>query len=192
MPQSTKELHLVSHLEKNKFEAFFVERIKDRKKGLRYLYQPQWVCNVVERARGLHVFIRGFTYIVDFMILEDLGTIINSRLTKVVLSKPFVETSKLDYDHSEGIIKFTNKKDEVAFRMPQSTKELHLVSQLEKNKFEAFFVERIKDRKKGLRYILEKRKGYYMNCLKFGQEYRKDKKIIKELTSGHVSIIKLS
>ncbi|GJR06941.1 hypothetical protein Tco_0529925 [Tanacetum coccineum] len=40
--------------------------------------------------------------------------------------------------------RFAQKDDEVMFRMPQRTKELDLVSSLEKDKFEAFFVESLK------------------------------------------------
>ncbi|GJR85830.1 hypothetical protein Tco_0209841 [Tanacetum coccineum] len=39
---------------------------------------------------------------------------------------------------------FSQKDDEVVFRMPQRTKELDLVSPLEKDKFEAFFVDSLK------------------------------------------------
>ncbi|GJX28894.1 hypothetical protein Tco_0236973 [Tanacetum coccineum] len=85
-----------------------------------------------------------FVYAVDFMILEDLGSIIDSGLSKVVLGKPFAHTSKLTYDESLGLIRFTLKDDEVVFRMPQRTKELDLVSPFEKDKFEAFFVDSLK------------------------------------------------
>ncbi|GJT25843.1 hypothetical protein Tco_0895780 [Tanacetum coccineum] len=79
-----------------------------------------------------------------FMILEDLGSIIDSDLSEVVLGKPFAQTSKLTYDESLGLIRFAQKDDEVVFRMPQRTKELDLVSPLEKDKFEAFFMDSLK------------------------------------------------
>ncbi|GJW10255.1 hypothetical protein Tco_1576082, partial [Tanacetum coccineum] len=82
-------------------------------------YKPHKICNFVGRARSLHVFVGCFNYVVDFMILEDLGCVIDGRLSEVVLRKPFVETSKLDYDQSLGLIRFANKNDEVVFRMPQ-------------------------------------------------------------------------
>ncbi|GKE59531.1 hypothetical protein Tco_1498716 [Tanacetum coccineum] len=85
------------------------------------------------------------------MILEDLGNIIDSSLSEVVLGKPFAQASKLAYDESLGLITFAHNKDEVVFKMPQRIKELDLVSLLEKDKFEAFFVESLKvifDKKK--------------------------------------------
>nr|GEX68172.1 protein kinase-like domain, concanavalin A-like lectin/glucanase domain protein [Tanacetum cinerariifolium] len=80
----------------------------------------------------------------DFMILEDLRNIIDSSLSEVVLGKPFAQASYLTYDESLGIIRFAHSDDEVVFRIPQRKKELDLVSPLEKDKFEAFFVEILK------------------------------------------------
>ncbi|GKC39390.1 hypothetical protein Tco_1051774, partial [Tanacetum coccineum] len=108
----------------------------------------------------------------------DLRTIIDSRLTQVVLERPFVEISKLNYDHSEGIIRFTHKRDKVAFECPKGLKS-SIVSLMEKEKFKAFFVERSNDMKKGIKHITERRKRYYKDCLKLGLAYRKDKETIE-------------
>ncbi|GJV92161.1 hypothetical protein Tco_1539974 [Tanacetum coccineum] len=78
---------------------------------------------------------------------QDLGSIIDSGLSEVVLGQPFAHTSKLAYDESLGLIRFAQRDDEIVFRMPQRTKELDLVSSLEKDKFEAFFVENLKVKK---------------------------------------------
>ncbi|GKA56572.1 hypothetical protein Tco_0755644 [Tanacetum coccineum] len=48
----------------------------------------------------------------NFMILEDLGSIIDNGLSEVVLGKPFAQTSKLTYDESLGLIRFALKDDE--------------------------------------------------------------------------------
>ncbi|GJY68881.1 hypothetical protein Tco_0471863 [Tanacetum coccineum] len=76
--------------------------------------------------------------------IKYLGNIIDSGLSEVVFGKPFVHTSKLTYDESLRLIRFFQRDDEVVFRIPQRTKELDLVSSLEKDKFEAFFVENLK------------------------------------------------
>ncbi|GJZ79504.1 hypothetical protein Tco_0644341, partial [Tanacetum coccineum] len=92
----------------------------------------------------MHIFVGCFVYVVDFMILEDLGSIIDNGLSEVVLRKPFAQTSKLTYDESLGLIRFAQKDDEVVFKMPQRIKELDLVSPLEKDKFKAFFMKSLK------------------------------------------------
>ncbi|GJY06439.1 hypothetical protein Tco_0373493 [Tanacetum coccineum] len=107
-------------------------------------YQPYKFCNFVRRAKNVHIFNGCFIYVVDFMTLEDLGNIIDSSLSEVVMGKPFAQASKLTYDESLGLIRFAHSGEEVVFRMPQRTKELDLVSPLEKDKFEAFFVESLK------------------------------------------------
>ncbi|GKC07450.1 hypothetical protein Tco_0999060 [Tanacetum coccineum] len=64
--------------------------------------------------------------------------LLDGRLSEVVLRKPFVQASKLTYDESLGLVRFAHRDDEVVFKIPQRTKELNLVSPLEKDKFEAF------------------------------------------------------
>ncbi|GJY37216.1 hypothetical protein Tco_0422594 [Tanacetum coccineum] len=114
-------------------------------------YQPYKFCNFVGRAKNVHIFIGCFIYVIDFMILEYLGNIIDNGISEVVMGKPFMHASKLTYDESLRLIRFAHRDEEVMFMMPQGTKELDLVSPLEKDKFEAFFVENLKvifDKKK--------------------------------------------
>ncbi|GJS03134.1 hypothetical protein Tco_0319642, partial [Tanacetum coccineum] len=47
--------------------------------------------------------------------------------------------------HFRQVGEFAHSDNEVVFRMPQRTKELDLVSPLEKDKFEAFYVESLKE-----------------------------------------------
>ncbi|GJS94602.1 MAK10-like protein [Tanacetum coccineum] len=48
------------------------------------------VSNFTGRIKGSMSFHRNFTYIVDFMIIKDISSIIDPRLSQVVLGKPFV------------------------------------------------------------------------------------------------------
>ncbi|GJZ45185.1 hypothetical protein Tco_0592781 [Tanacetum coccineum] len=129
----------------NMMSCAYYNKIREKSvQARRNPYQPYKFCNFVERAKNVYIFIGCFIYIVDFMILEDLGNIIDSSLSEVVMGKPFAQASKLTYDESLGLIRFAHVEDEVMFRMPQRTKELDLVSPLEKDKFEAFFVESLK------------------------------------------------
>ncbi|GJX09980.1 MAK10-like protein [Tanacetum coccineum] len=53
---------------------------------------------------------RNFTYVIDFMIVEDISSIIDPRLSQVVLRKPFVEISNMTHDPPEGVVIFYKKK----------------------------------------------------------------------------------
>ncbi|GKB21896.1 MAK10-like protein [Tanacetum coccineum] len=90
-----KELELRTQRRNNFEEGLF----KDRNP-----YQPYKFRNFIRRAKNMHIFIGCFVYVVDFMILEDSGSIIDSGLSEVVLGQPFARTSKLTYDESLGLI----------------------------------------------------------------------------------------
>ena len=68
--------------------------VKTRLEPRRDPKYPGGVCNFVGRVKGLHVFVGDFTYITDFMVVEDLVNVIDCRLSNVVFGKPFVEESK--------------------------------------------------------------------------------------------------
>ncbi|GJV87208.1 hypothetical protein Tco_1531146 [Tanacetum coccineum] len=55
------------------------------------------VSNFTGRIKGMHVFIGNFTYIIDFMIIKDISSIIDPRLSPVVLGRPFVEMSNMTH-----------------------------------------------------------------------------------------------
>ncbi|GJW85579.1 hypothetical protein Tco_0158724 [Tanacetum coccineum] len=67
------------------------------------------VSNFTGRIKGMHIFIGNFTYIVDFMIIEDISSIIDPRLTQVVLGKHFIEISNMTHDQQEGVVR--NEED---------------------------------------------------------------------------------
>ena len=55
------------------------EQLEPRKDS----YNPKRFSNFVGRVRGLHVFVRNSTYICDFMILEDVRSIIDAYLCEL-------------------------------------------------------------------------------------------------------------
>ncbi|GJW56140.1 hypothetical protein Tco_0102871 [Tanacetum coccineum] len=85
---------------------------------------------------------RNFTYVSDFMIIEDISSVIDPRVSHVVLGKPFVELSDMTYDSSLGV----NMK--------------------------SVYLRNDEDKKKGVEYIMSKILGFYKECLELGPEYR--------------------
>ncbi|GJZ86481.1 hypothetical protein Tco_0658091 [Tanacetum coccineum] len=67
------------------------------------------VSNFMGRIKEMHVFVGNFTYIIDFMIVEDISSIIDPRLSQVVLGKPFIEISNMTHDPPEGVVR--NEED---------------------------------------------------------------------------------
>ncbi|GJU14202.1 hypothetical protein Tco_1136598 [Tanacetum coccineum] len=66
------------------------------------------VSNFTGRIKGMHVFVGNFTYVLDFMIVEDIISIIDPKLSQVVLDRPFVEISNMTHDPPEGVVRKTH------------------------------------------------------------------------------------
>ena len=79
--------------------------------GHRIFPNKGWISNFIGRVKGLHVYVGNFTYITDFVNVEDIRPVIDSCLSQVVFGKPFVEASKMDYSPSLGIVRFKDETD---------------------------------------------------------------------------------
>ncbi|GKE56178.1 hypothetical protein Tco_1495363 [Tanacetum coccineum] len=119
----------------------------------------------------MHVFIGNFTYVVDFMIIEDISSIIDPRLLQVVLGKPFIEISNMTHDLPEGVVRFTNGDNEVAYKMPYKIEQYNSLSNLEKEHIKSVFLRNEEDKRRGVDYVMSKILGFYKVCLELGPEY---------------------
>nr|GFC41595.1 retrotransposon Orf1 [Tanacetum cinerariifolium] len=97
----------------------------------------------------MHVFVGNFTYNVDFMIVEDISSIIDPRLSQVVLRKPFVEISNMTHDPPEGVVRFINGTDEVAYKMSHKIEQYNSLSNLEKEHTISVYLRNEEDKRRG-------------------------------------------
>ncbi|GJS27287.1 hypothetical protein Tco_0487907 [Tanacetum coccineum] len=107
----------------------------------------------------------------DFMIVEDISSIIDPRLSQVVLGKPFGEISNMTHDLSLGLVKFTNKADEIAYKMPHKIEQFNSLSNLEKEHTKSIYFKNEHDKRRGVDYVMNKILGFYKECLDLGPEY---------------------
>ncbi|GKA05678.1 MAK10-like protein [Tanacetum coccineum] len=129
------------------------------------------ICNFTGRIKGMHVFIGNFTYVVDFMIIEDISSIIDPRLSQVVLGKPFIEISNMIHDPHEGAVRFIKGTDEVAYKMPHKIEQYDSLSDLEKEHTKSVYLRNEEDKRRGVEYVMSKVLGFYKECLELGPEY---------------------
>ncbi|GKE75746.1 hypothetical protein Tco_1537787 [Tanacetum coccineum] len=73
--------------------------------------------NLVAIVRDVYVFVETFTYVMDFVVLEDIREFIASDMTDVVMGRPFRAITQLEYDCVKGLISFTRIFDTYIFRM---------------------------------------------------------------------------
>ncbi|GKC86572.1 MAK10-like protein, partial [Tanacetum coccineum] len=108
------------------------------------------ISNFIGKIKEMHVFVGNFIYIVDFMIVEDISSIIDPRLSQVVLGKPFMEISNMTHDSPEGVVRFTNGTDEVAYKMPHMIEQYNSLSDLEKEHTKSVYLRNEEDKRRGV------------------------------------------
>ncbi|GKA06349.1 hypothetical protein Tco_0685573 [Tanacetum coccineum] len=80
--------------------------------------------NLVAIVRNVYMFVRSFTYITNFVVLEDIGEFIMSDMAEVLMGRPFRKTTKLKYDVAKGLVSFTKIFDIYTYRMPRTIPKL--------------------------------------------------------------------
>nr|GEX37633.1 hypothetical protein [Tanacetum cinerariifolium] len=63
--------------------------------------------NLVAIVSDIYVFFVIFTYIIDFVMLEDIREFITNDMAEVLMGKPFRKITKLKYDVAKGLVSFT-------------------------------------------------------------------------------------
>ncbi|GJV03821.1 hypothetical protein Tco_1337390 [Tanacetum coccineum] len=78
-------------------------------------------------VRDIYMFVGSFTYITDFVVLEDIGEFIQINKAEVVMGKPFRKITKLEYDYAKGLMSFNMIFDNYTFQMPRTIPRLYLI-----------------------------------------------------------------
>ncbi|GJW37233.1 hypothetical protein Tco_0060153 [Tanacetum coccineum] len=141
--------------------------------------------NLVAIVRDVYVFVRSFTYITDFVVLEDIGEFIMSDMAEVLMGKPFRKTTKLKYDVARGLVSFTKTFDTYTYRMPRTIPRL---KNFNWSRVPPLLELSQNNLMNGLMHPYEKNKFMYKNCLNLGPEYQVNESMKEWLFRLHVSI----
>nr|GEX31648.1 protein kinase-like domain, concanavalin A-like lectin/glucanase domain protein [Tanacetum cinerariifolium] len=165
---SQKEEPKAKEQEVEYFDAFLT--IMRRK--LNHRENPnRGVSNSIGRVKGMHIFIGNFTYVTNSMIAEDISSIIDHRLSQVVLGKPFIKISNMTHDLPKGVVRFTNGTNEVTYKMPHKIEKYNSLSYIEKEHKKSVYLRNEGDKKRGVEYVMSKIIGFYKECLELEPEY---------------------
>ncbi|GJT51546.1 hypothetical protein Tco_0977703 [Tanacetum coccineum] len=107
----------------------------------------------------------------DSSRMKDISSIIDPRLLQVVLGKPFVEISNMTHDPPEGVVRFTNGNNEVAYKMPHKIEQYDSLSNLEKEHIKSVYLRNEEDKRRGVEYVMSKILGFFKECLELEPEY---------------------
>ena len=76
--------------------------------------------NIVARNKPLHVFVGSFVYMVEFIVMENLGEFIDEKLTQIIFGEPFKRLTNLDEELGDGLITFSDGDEDFVYQMPRS------------------------------------------------------------------------
>ncbi|GJR67321.1 hypothetical protein Tco_0013386 [Tanacetum coccineum] len=141
--------------------------------------------NLVAIIRDVYVFVGSFTYITDFVMLEDIGEFIMSEMAEVLMGRPFRKITKLKYDIVKGLVSFTKIFDTYTYRMPRTIPRL---KNFNCSKAPPLLDFSQSDLMNGFRHLYEKNKFMDKNYLNLGPEYQVDESMKEWLIYGHVSV----
>ncbi|GJY90784.1 hypothetical protein Tco_0505980 [Tanacetum coccineum] len=71
----------------------------------------------------------------------------------------------------EGVVRFTNRTNKVAYKMPHMIKQYNSLSDLEKEHTKIVYLRNEEDKRRGVEYVMSKILGFYKECLELGPEY---------------------
>ncbi|GJV10219.1 hypothetical protein Tco_1351760 [Tanacetum coccineum] len=151
-------------------------------------YQVDDSMNLVAIVRDVYVFVGSFTYVTDFMVLEDIGEFILRDMAEVVMGKPFREVTKLEYDCAKGLMSFTRIFVNYTFQMPRTIPRLKIRGHVSWSKIPPILVLSQRDLINRFRSAYEKNKLMYKNCLNLSPDYQVDDSMKEWIIRGHVSI----
>ncbi|GKD06020.1 hypothetical protein Tco_1180994 [Tanacetum coccineum] len=77
----------------------------------------------------------------------------------------------MTHDPPEGVVRFTNETDEIAYKMPHKIELYNSLSDLEKKHTKSVYLKNEEDKRRGVEYVMSKILGFYKECLKLGPEY---------------------
>nr|GEY12075.1 homeodomain-like protein [Tanacetum cinerariifolium] len=144
--------------------------------------------NLVAYVRDIYVFVGSFTYITDFVVLEDVGEFILIDKAKFMMGNPFRKITKLEYDCTKGLMSFKRIFDNYTFQMPHTILEIKHWGHVSWSKIPPILVLSQRDLTNGFKNAYEKNKFMYNNCSNLGLEYQVDKSMKEWLIHRHVSI----
>ncbi|GJZ19196.1 hypothetical protein Tco_0555786 [Tanacetum coccineum] len=129
-----------------------------------------------------------FTYITDFVVLEDIGEFILIDKVEVVMGKPFRKITKLEYDCAKGLMSFNRIFDNYEFQIPRTILKFKHWGHVSWSKIPPILVLSQRDLTNGFKNAYKKNKFVYKNGLNLGPEYQVDESMKEWLIRGHVSI----
>ncbi|GKA36010.1 hypothetical protein Tco_0722501 [Tanacetum coccineum] len=144
--------------------------------------------NVVGALMNVPIFIRTFSVITDFAVLEDMDAYRDEGMGDIIVGEPFLREVGIKTRRFDGMITIYNGNDEETYQMVRSYPRLKNHTNEQCNKIPPLLKVSEKDVKNGISHAYQKLKGFYKGVLNLRPIYIRNAKMEEWLTRGHISV----
>ncbi|GKE16256.1 hypothetical protein Tco_1423833 [Tanacetum coccineum] len=88
----------------------------------------------------------------------------------------------MTHDPQEGVVRFTNGNEEVAYKMPHKIEQYNSFLSLKKEHTKSVYLRNKEDKRRGVEYGMIKILRFYKECIELGPEYLTGIKVEREVT----------
>ncbi|GKD22573.1 homeodomain-like protein [Tanacetum coccineum] len=148
--------------------------------------------NVVGAVMNMLIFVRTFSVVTDFTVLENIDAYRDEGMGDVIVGEPFLREVGLKSKWFEGIITFYKGDDEVTYQMVRSHPRFKNYTNEQCNKIPPLLKVSEKDKKNGISHAYQKLKGFYKGVLNLGHDYIRNAKTEEWLTRGTLACMRWS
>ncbi|GJR18941.1 hypothetical protein Tco_0967468 [Tanacetum coccineum] len=144
--------------------------------------------NVVGAVMNVPIFVRTFSVVTDFAVLENMDAYRDEGMGDVIVGKPFLREVGIKAKRFKGINTLYKNDDEATYQMVRSHSRFKNLTNEQCNKIPPLLKVSEKDEKNGISHAYQKLKGFYKGVLNLGPEYIRNAKTEEWLTRGHISV----
>nr|GEX03595.1 hypothetical protein [Tanacetum cinerariifolium] len=134
--------------------------------------------NIAGMVKSSHVFVGCHTFLIDFIILDNINEFVEKGLTEVLFGLPFKENIGLEEDVNMGVLWFKIRDDKTIFNMPRAERKLNKLTTEQHNMMSPILKVSDEDKAKEVCHPFQKIKEYYKGCFNLGNEYKQDQEVI--------------
>ncbi|GKB72869.1 homeodomain-like protein [Tanacetum coccineum] len=142
--------------------------------------------NVIGALMNVPIFVRTFSVVTDFVVLENIDDYRDEGMGDVIFSE--LRELGIKTRWFVGIITIYNGNDEVTYQMVRSHPRFKHHTNEQCNKIPPLLKVREEDKMNGISHPYQKLKGFYKGVLNLGPDYIRDAKMEEWLTRGHISM----
>ncbi|GJV65336.1 mitochondrial proton/calcium exchanger protein-like protein isoform X1 [Tanacetum coccineum] len=144
--------------------------------------------NVVGALMNVPIFVRTFSVVIDFAVLEDIDTYRDEGMGNVIFGKPILREVGIKTKRFEGMITIYNGDDEVTYQMVRSHPRFKNHTNKHCNKIPPLLKVSKLDKTNGISHAYQKLKGFYKGVSNLGPDYIRNAKMEEWLTRGRISV----